>query len=720
MNAETPNRPILEPGRSCWRLEHADRAAFLVDGAAYFTALRAAALQARSSIFIIGWDIDSRMHLVPEGANDGFPEPLGKFLNALAKRSRALKIHVLNWDFAMLYAPDRETLPRYKLGWRTHRRLRFELDGAHPVGASHHQKIVVIDDALAFVGGLDLTHCRWDTPEHRPDDPRRAHPEGDACPPFHDVQRAVDGAAAAALGELARERWRRATGKEIAAPQPDHSSDPWPDSLEVDIADVQVGISRTDPSYESRPEIQEIKQLYLRAIAAARRGLYIENQYFNAATIGDALAERLGEPDGPELAVVSRSTDEGWLEEFTIGILRARLHQRLRDTVPRDRYGSFYPRVPGLGEGFLNVHSKVLVVDDEFLTIGSANLNNRSMGFDTECNLAIEARGDERIRQAIRDFRHRLLAEHLGKDPEDVAAREKDAGSLLSAIDALRGEGRTLELLEPELSENADNWIPDSEVLDPERPIEPERLMARLLPSDVRVSILGRVLLIGALLAVFVGLGAAWRWTELGEWLAPGRLASVAESIKQLPGSPFVVIGAFVAGSLLVVPVTAMIAVTVLVFGPWLGLVYAFGGSVLGATVTYLVGQALGRETLRRVAGSRLDRLSQALGRRGILAIVTVRILPVAPFTVVNLVAGATHISLRDFIVGTVLGLAPGIIAAALFIDRILAAIRDPGAGSFAILGGIVVAVIVGMAFLRRSLRRRQATPGQEKSRGAD
>lgn len=691
-----------------------------MDGAAYFSALRAAAAQARRTIFIIGWDIDSRMRLVPEGANDGLPEPLGEFLNALAKRSRALKIYVLNWDYVMLYAPDRETLPRYKLSWRTHRRLRFELDGAHPVGASHHQKIVVIDDALAFVGGLDLTHCRWDTPEHRPDDPRRTHPEGDSCPPFHDVQMAVDGAAAAALGELARERWRRATGHEIAAPQSDDSSDPWPDSLEADITDVRVGISRTEPGYESRPEIQEIKRLYLCAIAAARRGLYIENQYFNATTIGDALAERLGEPDGPELAVVSRSNDEGWLEEFTIGILRARLHQRLRDAVPRDRYGSFYPSVPGLGDGFLNVHSKVLVVDDEFLTIGSANLNNRSMGFDTECNLAIEARGDERIRRAIRGFRHRLLAEHLGKEPEDVAAREKDAGSLLSAIEALRGEGRTLELLEPELSENADNWIPDSEVLDPERPIEPERLMARLLPSDVRASILGRVLLVGALLAFFVGLGAAWRWTELGEWLAPGRLASVAESIKQLPGSPFVVIGAFVAGSLLVVPVTAMIAVTVLVFGPWLGLVYAFGGSVLGATVTYLAGQALGRETLRRVAGSRLDRLSQALGRRGVLAIVTVRILPVAPFTVVNLVAGATHISLRDFIVGTVLGLAPGIIAAALFIDRILAAIRDPGAGSFAVLGGIVVAVTVGMAILRRSLRRRHAAPGQEKSGGKD
>ena len=126
---------MLEPGRNCWRLEQAGRVAFLVDGAAYFSAVRAAAAQARRSIFILGWDIDSRMRLVPEGADDGLPEPLGDFLNALAKRSRKLRIYILNWDFAMLYAPDREVLPRYKLGWRTHRRVRFELDGAHPVGS---------------------------------------------------------------------------------------------------------------------------------------------------------------------------------------------------------------------------------------------------------------------------------------------------------------------------------------------------------------------------------------------------------------------------------------------------------------------------------------------------------------------------------------------------------------------------------------------------------
>lgn len=707
---------MLEPGRNCWRLAQAGRVTFLVDGAAYFSALRAAAAKARRSIFILGWDIDSRMRLVPEGAGDGLPEPLGDFLNALAKRSRKLRIHILDWDFAMLYAPDREVLPRYKLGWRTHRRVCFELDGAHPVGASHHQKVVVIDDAVAFVGGLDLTHCRWDTPEHHADDPRRKHPGGEPCAPFHDIQVAVDGEAAAALGQLARERWRRATGKSPKVTSPDGSTDPWPDSLEPDLEDVPVGIARTLPKYDGYEEVQEIKALHLDAIAAARHALYLENQYFSAASIADALADRLGQPDGPEVALVSRSDDNAWLEEVTIGVMRARLHRRLCDTAPADRYRNYYPKVPGLGDGFLNVHSKVLIADDDFVTVGSANLNNRSMGFDSECNLAIEARGEERVRAAIRAFRHRLLAEHLGVDTQEVAAKEQATGSLLQTIEALRGGGRSLEPFDPQVSDSIDALVPPGDIIDPEKPVEPKRFLAKMMPSEVQASLVGRVLAIGGLLVSFLALAAAWRWTELGEWLAPGRLRELGEGLKQMPAAPLLVLGGFVVGTLLVVPVTGMIAAAVLVFGPWLGVAYSFGGSLLGAAATYGLGRAAGRQAVRRIAGSRLDRLSRELGRRGVLAVATVRIIPVAPFTVINLVAGTTHISLRDFLLGTLIGLAPGIIAAALFIDRILAALRDPGAGTVGVLLGLAIVVVIGMALLRRSLRRRRAERGQDKA----
>src|SRR4051812_34179278 len=114
---------LLQAGRNCWRIERAQHFALLVDADSYFRAVRAAIRAAQHSIFILSWDIDSRTHLVPGGANDGDPEPLGEFLHAVVESRPALHAYVLNWDFAMLYALEREWLPLYKMDWRSHRRL---------------------------------------------------------------------------------------------------------------------------------------------------------------------------------------------------------------------------------------------------------------------------------------------------------------------------------------------------------------------------------------------------------------------------------------------------------------------------------------------------------------------------------------------------------------------------------------------------------------------
>ena len=303
---------LLREGRNCWRIAPASRMRMLVDGEAYFSALRDALRAARHTVFILGWDIDSRMQLTPNGPDDGFPSGLRDFLDALVRRRKGLHIYGLSWDFAMLYALEREWLPSVKLDWQTHRRLSFRLDGNHPTGASHHQKIVVIDQRLAFVGGLDLTRCRWDTSRHAPDEPGRRDPSGHAYPPFHDVHAMVDGPAAQAPATLAEDRWHRATGIHVdlrlrdARDAPYAPLDPWPASVAPYLTDVEVAISRTAPAFDGRPAVQEIQALYLDAIASARHRLYFENQYFTATPIGDALSARLATPGCPDIAVVSR------------------------------------------------------------------------------------------------------------------------------------------------------------------------------------------------------------------------------------------------------------------------------------------------------------------------------------------------------------------------------------------------------------------------------
>lgn len=685
------NTGLLVPGRNCWRIERAQRLSFLIDGAAYFAAVRSAIAQARRSVFILAWDIDSRIRLTPQGAGDGYPEELGEFLKEVVRRNRELHIYVLSWDFAMVFAGDREWIPLYKLGWRTQPepRLHFRLDDRHPPSGSHHQKVVVVDDAVAFVGGLDLTHGRWDTPEHRREEPDRRDAHGRISRPNHDVQAIVDGAAARALGELCRERWRRAAGKTI--PLVEASSDPWPKGLAAEVTELDVAISRTDPGWKTGQPVGEIRSLYAQAIRSAQHSLYLENQYFSSSVVGAALEERLREGDGPEVVVVSRLT-EGWLEERTMGALRARLHQRLREADVHDRYRLFYPHIPGLeGPCLLNVHSKVMVMDNELCSVGSANFNNRSMGFDTECNIAIEARGEARIQSVIARLRERLLAEHLAAQPEALAAEiARNEGSLIRAIEAVRRPGRTLEPIDPKANTDLERLLPASALVDPERPAEPEVLIREFVPTQLRRPLARRIARIAAELLVFAVLAVAWRWTRLGDSIS-------LESI-----SPLAVLFAFIIAPLLGFSITLLIAAVGFLFPPLPGALYALGGALLSAAATYGVARLMGRNVVRRLAGSALNAVTDRLASNGVWAVAGLRLLPIASFSTVSAVAGASHIRLGNVLLGTALGFAPWILLTLSFVDRVRAVLRDPGLVSYALLAANIGLILAGVLFVWR------------------
>jgi phosphatidylserine/phosphatidylglycerophosphate/cardiolipin synthase-like enzyme/uncharacterized membrane protein YdjX (TVP38/TMEM64 family) len=696
---------LLRPGRNCWRVARARRFALLIDGQAYFSAVRQAMANARRSIFILSWDIDSRVRLVPQGANDGWPEPLADFLAALVGARPELHVHVLNWDFAMLYALERELPPAYNSGWQMQRRLRVQMDGRHPVGASHHQKIVVIDDRIAFVGGLDLTRSRWDTPQHACDNALRVDADGKRYAPFHDVQALVDGEAAAALGELARARWRAATGRTAIAAAPQPADDPWPAGVMPDIADLRIGIARTQPAFENEPGIFEIRQLYLDAIASSRRWLFFENQYFTSDLICTALAERLNDEDAPEVAIVSPQMQSGWLEQATMGVLRARVHGRLKAADARKRYRMYCPQLPGLGSDCLNVHSKVFAVDDELFCVGSANMSNRSLVLDTECNLVIDARLGEdeadraRLRDAVAQMRNRLLAEHLDTEPDVVAGALARLGSLHAAIAELKQDKRWLIEFDPIAIPSADALIPANAVFDPERPIDPDELIAQLVPKDARRPVPRRLVGLGILALALAVCALAWRFTPLGKWINLSSMIAIAHRIDGTPFTPLIVI-AFYALAGMLIPVTLLIGVTGAVFGPLYGALYAIVGSTASAVLTYLLGRWTGRDTVRRYLGARVNRLSRRIAKRGILAMAIIRILPVAPFTVVNLIAGASHIGLRDYMLGTMLGMSPGIVLTVTFVHHLAAAIRDPSPQTFAILaavGVLLIAIAIGL-----------------------
>jgi len=700
---------IIHPDQNCWRKEKARRVAIAIDGESYFRAVREAILSAQHTVFILGWDIHSKLRLLRDAEDDGYPRELGALLDYVAEQ-RAVDVYVLSWDFAMIYLLEREPFPLYALNWKTHSRVRFHMDDNHPLGASQHQKLVVIDDAVGFCGGLDLSKWRWDTRAHRIDDGRRIDPDGQPYPPFHDVQMLVDSDAAAALGELARERWQRATGKKIDTLDGTPNQDPWPDSLHPVMRNVPVAITRTIADYNNHEGAREVERLYLDSIAAARRYIYIENQYLTAHCISEALIQRLQEIDGPEVVIVLPEQTGGWLEQQTMDVLRSRRAKQLCAADTSKRLRLYYPQLSSSSDVSLMVHAKVMVIDDTLLRVGSSNLSNRSMGLDCECDLAIEAEPGSDTEQAIRKFRAQLLGEHLGVKPEQVNEAMQRERSLINAIECFSGGERALKPLDTSVAPEVDQLVPESALIDPERPMDSKAFVSHFVSDEHKPHTARRIVLGVVTLATLLGLAAAWRWSPLGEWLDIDRLISQAQTLNAHPATPLLMIAGFAVAGSLAMPLTLLVVATVLAFGSLTGFFYSLVGAELSALLTYAVGQGAGRDLVRRYAGERLNSVSKQLSRRGVLTIITLRIVPVAPFAVINLVAGASHIRFRDFMLGTLIGLLPGLAAIALFADSLVHSIRNPDVGGFAWLATVVLGIVLATLWVRKLLQRRQAS----------
>lgn len=701
---------VLKEGDSCWRIAHADRASVLIDGAAYYGALRASLLKARRSVFILGWDVDSRTRLVgcPGEADDGLPEQLAPFLTALAARHPELKIHILLWDYSMIFALSREPLPQINLAWMTPEQISVCLDDVLPVGASHHTKIVVIDDAVAFCGGLDLTIRRWDTPAHDMSDPDRVDPAGEPYRPFHDVQMMVDGEAAAALGMLARGRWREAACEKPIGLQP--VGDPWPDHVPADLSDVPVGIARTLPPYEGSAGVREVEALYKRAIDAAERSIYIECQFLTAENVAADLARRMRENADLTAIIVGPNVHYSWLEEHSMNGGRRRFMNVLKEAGVLDRIRLLYPALPDdpTEEGAM-VHAKLMVVDDRFLRVGSANLSNRSMGMDTECDLAVEAVTDDH-RKGITDIRNRLLAEHLDVDVETIGSAVGKWGSLLAAVEALSGGGRSLRPID--LSKVSEDELTRTvgQFADPERPIETPTFLGDLFGGTAENTSIRRYAKLFAAALAVIAMTLIWRYTPLSELTDPAALVQWLEQLRQDLWMPLFIPLVFVLAGLIAFPVTVLIAVMGMMFTPLTAFAYGLGGSLVSAAVIFFVGRLIGRGPLRTLIGSKVNRISRALSRQGILSVATLRMVPIAPFSVINLISGAVRIGTTDFFIGTVLGMTPGILAISFLGHQLARALSEPTGMELLLLGlGIVgwLLLCVGLQYLASRLRSR-------------
>ena len=718
---------IVQASTNCWRIDRAHQFFCIQDAADYFKLVRQALLSARKTVLILGWDIFAGVDLLPAGPKGPAlqagsktpalrePTRLDELLSFIARRRPQLRCYILIWDYAALYTLERDPWSRWKLGWRTHRHVRFGFDDRHPVGGSHHQKVVVIDDQLAFCGGIDLTSHRWDTCAHRVDEPARMSFAGQPYGPYHEVHTMMAGPVAASLGTLARDRWR-ALGEERLPPVRPSSEDLWPTDVTPDLTDVDVAIARTVPGSDTRPSVRECETLFRDSIAAARRSIYIESQYFTNEALAAALAARLREPKGPEVVIVSPAECHGWLEQNTMGAFRYNVFRQLIAADTHKRLRLVYPAASRTEVVPTFVHSKVMIVDDTLVRIGSANFSRRSMAVDTECDVAVDATTQTDARAGIRRIRDRLLAEHLGLTTDAVAEGIDRAGSLRTFIDSRQLAEHTLARIEIPPEEDVTASEAARLLADPEEPIAFGATVEELLPPADATNGLRPVpfptIPIAVLAIALASLSSAVIWRP--------EFRTTQDMLAAFPSMPTIawtIASVIAIAGLIFVPLELMaIAAGVILGGPR-GAMATLLGALIGAALGYMLGRQIGPARLPRWMSRRSYRSARQLGARGVIGVLVLRLASVATSGSIHLLCGAGRVPFSKFMAGTLLAFVPAIVALAGLGALLRQTLLVPTTSNVVLTIVAAILLTAATAVLRTLLLIRQFAPSVSQQR---
>lgn len=481
---------ILKPGLNCMGIYQTGETGVLTDACDYYRAFYHAASEARSYILLTGWQFDSEVRLLrgEEAKNAAMDVRFLRFLEALCERTPQLEIYILAWDFSAVFSLEREWFQDFLFDWTINERLHFRFDSVHASGATLHQKVVIVDGKIAFSGGMAICSNRWDDRYHFEYNTERTDIEGSIYGAYHDIQSYCTGPVVKVLFDLFIKRWLDCGGEALKLPAV-HSR------IELDAAEPfplpthHVAVSRTQARIDriGQKGIHEIRQLCIDAILSADRLIYLESQYFSSQAIYGSLIARMTSPDRSLLQIIMILPDRlPFNEELFLGLPQVKLLRSLQQVAEKTGHSlRVYSSTALEDDGkrrMTFIHSKLLLVDDRFLTVGSANATNRSMGLDTELNLSWEAadpEGQPELVVAIRGVRTSLLAEHAGLYGSGEERRFEQIEDLTSRLECLADDhGTRLCRYVPDAFLEKSDWTealaPIALVVDPENPVDNE------------------------------------------------------------------------------------------------------------------------------------------------------------------------------------------------------------------------------------------------------
>jgi phospholipase D1/2 len=332
----------------------------------------------------------------------------------------------------------------------------------------------------------------------------------------------------------------------------------------------------------------------------------------------------------------------------------------------------YYSKIHPNDAEILYLHSKMFIIDDSVLKVGSSNISNRSMSLDTECDVVVSAEDNQRTISKIREIRHRLISEHLGITPQKYTEIENDKGSMISAIESLNSNTPTLAPLKPTINEKEVKKIAEMKIIDPEEPIGPKQLIAYFLGDTDKKSLRLNfnklaLIILGLLLVVLL-----WSISSVKGFINTETALLLLNRSLETSWMHALYAFVFIALSIAGMPATILVGLMGILFGPVEGSIMALITLLISAVISYSIGHYKGINFVAGITGRKVNQLGRRMTKRGVWTMIVIRILPLAPFAIINMMAGASRIRFRNFFIGTLIGSLPGIIILTLFFSYVM------------------------------------------------